>query len=131
MGRSSMSHGDTTPFQAISSRASSAIEQLAPEICRILAGPKGEGVHAPLRELLVRFTDAFGADDACLCYQRHGVTAPPHLATSDGAHRLAGALLDGRWFPRQLGEGTPLVLRRGAIDMPDEADHERQCIRAA
>src|SRR6188508_3371528 len=128
-----MSHADAIPFPAGSSSSplTSVLEQLAPDICRILAGPRGDGVMTPLRTLLTRLAEAFGADDACMHVQRTGTLSPAHIATSERARRLAGSLLEGRWFARQLDEGTPLVLRRGAIDMPSEADHERQCIRAA
>ena len=133
LGGGHMSHADAIPFPAGSATSplSSVLEQLAPDICRILAGPRGEGAGGALRALLTRLADAFGADDACMHCQRNGTLSPAHIATSDRARRLAGALLEGRWFARQLDEGAPLVLRRGAIDMPPEAEHERQCIRAA
>ena len=133
LGGGHMSHADAIPFPAgnATSPLSSVLEQLAPDICRILAGPRGEGAATPLRTLLTRLADAFGADDACMYCHRDGSLTSAHIATSDRARRLAGALLEGRWFARQLDEGTPLVLRRGAIDMPAEAEHERQSIRAA
>jgi len=109
----------------------SLLEHLAPDICRILAGPRGEGGAAPLRTLLTRFATVFGADDACMVCQRSDVALPAHLATSERARRLAGELLEGQWFSRQLDKGAPLVMRRGTTDMPPDAVHERQCIRAA
>ena len=62
-----MSHADAIPFPAgtSSSPLTSVLEQLAPDICRILAGPRGDGAMTPLRTLLTRLAEAFGADDAC------------------------------------------------------------------
>jgi transcriptional regulator with GAF, ATPase, and Fis domain len=127
-----MSHADAIPFPAGHSPSplSSVLEQLAPDICRVLAGPGGESATTPLRTLLARVAEAFGADEACMCCVR-GALGAAQIATSERARRLAMSLLEGRWLARQLDEGTPLVLRRGAIDMPPEADHERGCIRAA
>ncbi len=128
-----MSHADAIPFPAGSSSSplTSVLEQLAPDICRVLAGPRGDAAATPLRTMLTRLAEAFGADDACMYCQRGGTLTAAHIATSERARRLAASLLEGRWFARQLDEGAPLVLRRGAIDMPSEADHERGCIRAA
>ena len=127
-----MAHGDAIPSPSAStSPLTSLLEHLVPDICRILAGPRGEGGTAPLRTLLTRLTTAFGADDGCILCQRNGVALPAHLATSERARRLASELLAGQWFSRQLEEGAPLVMRRGPADMPADAAHERQCIREA
>jgi transcriptional regulator with GAF, ATPase, and Fis domain len=109
----------------------SLLDHLAADICRILAGPGGEGGATLLRSLLTKLTAVFGADDACMSCLRDGVRLPSHLETSDSARRLAGQLLEGQWFARLLANGAPLVMRRGVVDMPPDAVHERECIRTA
>lgn len=127
-----MPQGDAIPFDSPSTTSStSLLDHLAADICRILAGRRGEGGTTALRSLLTKVTTVFGADDACMSCLRDGVPLPSHLQTSDRARRLTAQLLEGQWFTRQLANGAPLVLRRGLIDMPPEAAHERQCIRTA
>ena len=94
-----MSHADAIPFPGATtpSPLSSVLEQLAPDICRILAGPRGEAAMAPLRALLTKLAEAFGADDACMYCQRNGALTTAHIATSERARRLAASLLEGRW----------------------------------
>ena len=124
--------GDAIPFSSTSTTPlTSLLEHLAADICRILAGPRGEGGTKSLRSLLTKVTTVFGADDACMSCLRNGVPLPSHVATSDRARRIAGQLLEGQWFARQLADGAPLVLRRGFVDMPPDAVHERQSIRTA
>src|SRR6186997_2379143 len=93
------------PFPSSSmSELSSLLEHLAPDICRIMAGPRGEA-STPLRMLLTRLAAVFDADDACLLCQQNGALVPAHLATSDRARRLARDLLEGRWFSRHVEQG--------------------------
>jgi transcriptional regulator with GAF, ATPase, and Fis domain len=107
------------------------VEQVIPDICRILERPQSERATTSLPALLTRLAKAFDADDACLYYQRPATLTQADISTSERARRLASSLLEGRWFAHQLDQGVPLILRRGAFDMPLEAGHERQCVSAA
>src|SRR5688572_28181815 len=93
---------------------SSVLEQLAPDICRMLAETSGPASDIRLREMLRRVTDALGADDACMrCLPEDG-GAVTHIATSDGAATLSDQLAESTWFSRQLLIGGRIVLARGA-----------------
>ncbi len=126
-----MAHTDAIPFPMGAPGSTPVLEQLAPDICRVLAGPRGDHVMASLRALLIRFTEAFGADEACVWCPRDGGHAAARVATSNRASELTSRLFEGRWFSRQLSENARVMLPRGAADMPPEADVERECIRAS
>jgi transcriptional regulator with GAF, ATPase, and Fis domain len=126
-----MAYSDTIAFPTPSNDTGSLVEQLAPDICRMLAGPRDDGAVAGLRALLGRVAQAFGADDAYVHCQLTDVSAPTRLTTSERAGRLATALFEGQWFSRELAEATRVFLPRGPLDMPPDADHERHCLRAA
>ncbi len=107
------------------------LEQLAPDLCRLLADPQSEGFAARLKAMLIRVTTALGADDACMRWVDPDGGPATQIATSDRAAQLSGDLAAASWFSRQLGAGARIVLPRGAVDLPPEAETERQCVRAA
>jgi transcriptional regulator with GAF, ATPase, and Fis domain len=106
------------------------LEQLAPDMCRLLAEPHSDGMLLQIRTMLARMTRALGADDASVRCARPG-GAPTQVATSESAAQLIASLAEGPWFSRQLGIGARIVLARGAADLPPEAERERECVRAA
>jgi transcriptional regulator with GAF, ATPase, and Fis domain len=120
-----------TPFDTTAAPGHAVLDELGPDICRLLADSHTDGFSSRLRTMLVRVTEALGADDACIrCAQENNGTVS-QIATSDRAAQLVGTLLEGQWFSRQLGEGSRIVLPRGAMDLPSDAERERECVRSA
>ena len=119
------------PFDPPSANGHAVLDELGPDICRLLADPQTDGFSNRLRTMLVRVTEALGADDACIRCTREDGGAISQVATSDRAAQLVGTLMEGSWFSRQLGEGSRIVLPRGAMDLPFDADRERECVRSA
>jgi transcriptional regulator with GAF, ATPase, and Fis domain len=118
------------PFDAAADQQT-VLEQLGPDLCRLMAESQADRFPGRLRAMLVRMTEALGADEACISCPRDGSGTVTQFATSDRAAQFMGSMLEGPWFARQLTGGSRIVLPRGAMDLPSEAERERQCVRAA
>ncbi|MGH9253786.1 MAG: sigma-54 interaction domain-containing protein [Vicinamibacterales bacterium] len=120
-----------TPFGVGVSDEPPLLQQVAPDLFRLLAQPDRDGFATAVRSVLRSLAESLGADDACVRCADQGTWAGMNIATSEAAERLTANLAASRWLADQLAGGTSIMWPRGPADVPLEAEHERLILRAA